>query len=270
MSLFFKKKQETPKRVNMPLKISILNQKGGVGKTNIAFNLSGALAERNKRILLIDLDQQGNLSSIFFKDVYSLPATITDLLLTPATPITETIYATPLPNIDIIPSNTNLNRIDTELASEPDAQYFLADSLKTVEPNYNIIIIDCPPSLGLATRIALVTTDHVIIPLECQEFSIKGNAHLTNVILDIQRRVNPTLQISGYLISKFNQRRAIQQAYRKKIREIFKDKVFPVDLKDSVKYAETITKKKPITLLAPSSEQAEIYRKLAFQILNHA
>lgn len=267
---FLRRKKETLKGTKMPLKISIVNQKGGVGKTNIAFNLSGALAEKNKKILLIDLDQQGNLSSLFFKDLYSLPATITDLLLDSTTPITEIIYTTAFPNIDIIPSNTNLNRIDTELASEPDAQYSLADSLKTVEPNYDIIIIDCPPSLGLATLVALVATDYVIIPLECEQFSIRGNAHLTNTIIDIQRRVNPTLQIAGYLISKFNQRRAIEQAYRKKIREIFKDKVFSVDLKDSVKYAETITRKKPITFLARKSEQAETYRKLALEILNHA
>ena len=249
--------------------IAIANQKGGVGKTNITFNLSGALAEKNKRILLIDLDQQGNLSSVFLDNIYNLKATVTDILLDDEIAISEIIQKTSFQNIDIIPSNIELSKIDLQLAGEPDAQYFLADKLKDIKDNYDYIIIDCPPSLGLATRIGLVAADQVIIPVECQEWAIKGTAYLRGAITKIRKRANPKLKIMGYLINKFVGRRKLEEVYRDTILENFKDKVFKVVLKNSVKYAETATFRKPITTYLPSSEQAEEYRKLAKEILNH-
>ena len=249
--------------------IAITNQKGGVGKTNITFNLSGALAEKNKRILLIDLDQQGNLSSAFLDNIYNLKTTVTDILLDDNIAISEIIQKTSFQNIDILPSNIDLSKIDLQLAGELDAQYFLADKLKEIKDNYDYIIIDCPPSLGLATRIGLVAADQVIIPLECQEWAVKGTAYLRGAITKIKKRANPKLKVMGYLINKFAGRRKLEEVYRDTILESFKDKVFKVHLKNSVKYAETATFKKPITTYLPSSEQAEEYRKLAKEILNH-
>ncbi|MEA1965636.1 MAG: ParA family protein [Candidatus Aerophobetes bacterium] len=249
--------------------IAIANQKGGVGKTNITFNLSGALAEKNKRILLIDLDQQGNLSSVFLDNIYNLETTVADALLDNDTAISGVIQKTSFKNIDIIPSNIDLSKMDLQLAREPDAQYFLADKLKEIKDNYNYIIIDCPPSLGLATRIGLVAADEVIIPLECQEWAVKGTAYLRDTIAKIKKRANPKLKIMGYLINKFAGRRKLEEVYQETITESFKDKVFKIHLKNSVKYAETATFKKPITTYLPSSEQAEAYKKLAQEILNH-
>lgn len=249
--------------------IAIANQKGGVGKTSITFNLSGALAEKEKRILLIDLDQQGNLSSVFLDNIYNLQTTVVDILLADNTAIERVIQKTSCQNIDIIPSNIDLSRIDIQLAGEPDAQYFLADKLKEMEDNYHYIIIDCPPSLGLATRIGLVAADEVIIPLECHEWSVKGTAYLRGAINKIRKRANPKLKIMGYIINKFDGRRKLEEVYRDTILENFKDKVFKVNLKNSVKYAETATFKKPITSYLPSSEQAGEYRKLAEEILEH-
>jgi len=249
--------------------IAIANQKGGVGKTNITFNLSGALVEKNKRILLIDLDQQGNLSSAFLDNIYNLETTIADVLLDNDTAISGVIQKTSFQNIDIIPSNIDLSKIDLQLAGEPDAQYFLADKLKEIKDNYDYIIIDCPPSLGLATRIGLVAADQVIIPLECQEWAVKGTVYLRGAITKIRKRANPKLKIMGYLVNKFDGRRKLEEVYRDTISESFKDKVFKVGLKNSVKYAETATFKKPITTYLPSSEQAEEYRKLAKEIINH-
>lgn len=253
----------------MPITIAITNQKGGVGKTNIAFNLSGALAEKDKRILLIDLDQQGNLSSAFLDNIYNLNATIADIFLDNGTPISEVIQKTSFPNIDIIPSNIDLSKIDLQLAGEPDAQYFLADKLKEVKDDYDYIIIDCPPSLSLATRIGLVATDEVIIPLECQEWAVKGTAYLSSAIAKIRKRANPKLKIMGYLINRFDGRRKLEEVYRETILETFKDKVFKVEFKNSVKFAEAATFKKPITSYLPSSEQAEAYRRLALEVLKH-
>ena len=144
--------KENTQKFKKPKVIAVANQKGGVGKTNITFNLSGALAEKNKRILLIDLDQQGNLSSSFLENIYTLKLTIADLFLDNELGLAKVIQKTSFQNIDIAPSNIDLSKIDLQLAGEPDAQYFLADKLKDLKKGYNYIIIDCPPSLGLATR----------------------------------------------------------------------------------------------------------------------
>jgi len=253
----------------MSIVIAIANQKGGVGKTNVTFNISGALAEKNKKILLIDLDQQGNLSSTFLDNIYNLKTTVADILLDNDISVSEVIQKTSFQNIDIIPSNIDLSKIDFQLAGEPDAQYFLADKLKEIRDNYDYVIIDCPPSLGLATRIGLVAAEEVIIPMECQEWAVKGTVYLRAAITKIKRRANPKLKIMGYLINKFVGRRKLEEVWRDTILESFKDKVFEVYLKNSVKYAETATLKKPITTYLPSSKQAEAYRKLAKEILNH-
>lgn len=144
-----------------PKVIAVANQKGGVGKTNITFNLSGALAEKNKSLLLIDLDQQGNLSSSFLENIYNLKFTIADLFLDNGLELTKVIQKTSFQNIDIAPSNIDLSKIDLQMAGVPDAQYFLADKLKDLKEDYNYINIDCPPSLGLATRIGLIAVDGI-------------------------------------------------------------------------------------------------------------
>lgn len=144
--------KENTQKFKKPKVIAVANQKGVVGKTNITFNLSGALAEKNKKILLIDLDQRGNLSSSFLENSYTLKFTIADLFLDNELDLAKIIQKTSFQNIDIAPSNIDLSKIDLQLAGEPDAQYFLADKLKDLKAGYNYIIIDCPPSLGLATR----------------------------------------------------------------------------------------------------------------------
>jgi len=261
--------KENTHKFKKPKVIAVANQKGGVGKTNITFNLSGALSEKNKRLLLIDLDQQGNLSSSFLENIYTLKFTVADLFLDNALDIAKVIQKTSFQNIDIVPSNIELSKIDLQLAGEPDAQYFLADKIKDLKESYNYIIIDCPPSLGLATRIGLVAADEVIIPLECQEWAVKGTAYLRGAITKIRKRANPKLEIMGYIINKFVGRRKLEEVYHDTVLEGFKDKVFKIEITNSVKYAEATTIKKPITYYLPSSEQAETYRKLAQEFINH-
>lgn len=250
--------------------IAIANQKGGVGKTNITFNLSGALAEKGNRVLLIDLDQQGSLSSTFLDNIYGLEATVANILLDNSIGISEVIKKTCFENIDVLPSNIDLSKIDLQLAGEPDAQYFLADKIEEMRDEYDYILIDCPPSLGLTTRIGLVAADQIIIPLECQEWAVKGTGYLRSAIAKVKKRANPKLKIMGYLINKFDGRRKLEEVYRNTILDSFKDAVFKAALKNTVKYAEATTVRKPITMYLPSSEQAEEYRKLAKEIMNHA
>lgn len=269
MSIFFQtKKQKELTKVKMGQVIAIANQKGGVAKTNVTFHLAGALLEKGYKILLIDADQQGNLSSTLLNNIYKLPKTLTNLLLDNTDP-QEIIQKTPFDNLHILPANLTLGDIDLQLSSEPDAHYFLADKLEDIKNNYHYIIIDCPPSLGLATRIALVAADKVIIPIECQEYAIMGSKQLLTAINKVRRRTNPNLDVLGYLVVKYDKRTKLESQYLKTFRDIYKDQVFKTIIHRSIKYAEAVELGKPITSFLPHSKYAQAYRKLAEEIINH-
>jgi chromosome partitioning protein len=246
--------------------ILVANQKGGVGKTSICFHLSGALAEMKKKVLLIDLDQQGNLSSCFMKNIYSVKTTISDLLLDDDIDVEDVIYDTSFEKIKIVPANLDFSRIDIQLAGEPDGQYLLLDKINDVKDDYDFIIIDAPPSLGLATRNGLVSADGVIIPIECQEWAARGSSHLKAAMEKIKIRANPSLSVMGYLVSKFDGRRKLETIYLEKLKEAFGNTVFKSVIKNSIRYPEAANVRKPITHYMPKSAQADAFRKLAREV----
>jgi len=249
-------------------KIGICNNKGGVGKTTICFCLAGALAEMGRRILLVDMDQQGSLSSSFLPNTNDLPACITDALLDKGISFKDVIVKTAFENIDIVPANLSLSKIESELLSDRDSHYYLGDKIKAVESDYDFILVDSPPNLGLATWSILTASDEVIIPLEAQDYSVKGTGYVHGVIEKVRRRANPQLSILGYLINRYDGRRRIEQDFRTIIEKHLGEKVFKQALKDSVKYVEAVTIGKPITYLAPKSEQAQAFREIGKEVLN--
>lgn len=250
--------------------ISIAAQKGGVGKTSLAFHLSGVIAEIGLRVLLCDIDPQHSLSSTLINDVYSQKNTLKDLLSNPDLQGPEAISSTKFANIDILPCNLSLGLLELELLSNPKSKYLLYDKLEKEKQNYKLILIDCPPNLGIFTRLALTASDYVLIPMECSSYAVKSTLFLIELIKNTGNHLNLSLKILGFVINKLDDRRRIEQDYRDMIRERFGEKVFRTEIKDSSKYAEAVTLKIPINFYKPRSEQSEIYRQLFKEIQDRA
>jgi len=250
----------------MPI-IAFTNNKGGVGKSTLTLNVAGALTEIGHKTLVVDLDSQANLSSVFIEDVYSLPVTVADVIYGDAD-ASRAIQASKIENLSILPSNHMLYDIDSKLAGDDDAQFFLAEELESIKDEYDFILIDCPPNLGKATRMALVASDYVIIPIQCHDWAVKGCQKIMGHIERVQKRVNPNLNLLGININRFNSRRKIENTYHQILRDTFKEKIFQTVVKDNVPYVEAITAKLPITLYQPNSHHAHTFRQFAQEVLN--
>jgi chromosome partitioning protein len=250
----------------MAYKLAIANQKGGVGKTTISMGVAGVLAEADKKVLLIDMDQQGNLSSSFIENIHSLPHTVYDLL-TDSVEIGDVIYRTKVENINILPANLSLSDLDTKLAGDFDAQYNLLEALNEIIDAYDYVIMDCPPNLGTATRMALVAANGIIVPIECQEWSVKGSSQLTAYVEKVRKRANPDLEILGFVINKYDPRRTIEKSYNEVLRDTYGSLIFQTEFHNNVQYTESATAKLPISFYMPGSPQAELFRQFTLELI---
>jgi chromosome partitioning protein len=248
--------------------ISFVNSKGGVGKTTLTYNLAFAIQEHtSSNCLLIDLDSQGSLSSTFLDDIHDLNQTLADILPDDGKPISDAIIDTEFDGIDLVPANLDLEKINIHLAADVDAQYYLADKLEDIDGDYDFVIMDCPPYIGLVTRMALTASHGIIIPLEAASYSVRSTGYIHELVQKVQKRANPQLEILGYTINRFDGRRKVEQQYAQLIFQNFGPKMFETIIKDSAKYCECVADKKPITQYQKTSEQAEAVRKLASEIL---
>lgn len=247
--------------------IAIASQKGGVGKTTVAINLAGALAKSGSSVLLIDMDLQGNLSSTFVDDIYALEHTVMDILVDGSSgAINNLVVPTSVANIYIVPANLSLSNLDIQTAGDDDAQYYLSDAMDEIDKQFDYVVIDCPPNLGRATKMALVASDCVLIPVECQEWAIQGAAQLGAFIDKIRKRANPKLKIIGHLINKIDARRSVDQAFREKIRE--SALVMQTEIPSSVKFIEASVARKTIFEWLPNSVQASYFENLANEVIS--
>lgn len=253
----------------MSYRLTIATIKGGVGKTTLVHNLAGALAETGRRVLVVDLDQQGNLSSAFLPDIYQLPLSVYHIIANPDTPTTAAIRATGIANIDILPANLELSRIEFQLAGDAEAQFYLAEKLAEVD-HYDWILMDTPPHSGVMTLSALVAAHGVVIPVECQEWAARGTTYVLDIIRKIQRRANPHLQLLGYVINRYDGRRKLEESYQDVLRQRYGSQVFRTVIRNSVKYPEAASIRRPLTSYQPTSDQAETFRQLAREILERA
>jgi chromosome partitioning protein len=247
--------------------IALCNQKGGVGKTTTTINLGAALAETDRRVLLVDFDPQGSLSVGLGVNPHTLDRSVYNLLLGRDTSIDEVIADTSVDNLEILPSNIDLSAAEIQLVSEVAREQILQRVLDRVRDRYDVILIDCAPSLGLLTVNALTAADKVIMPLECEFFALRGIALLTDTIAKVQDRLNPRLEVLGILGTMYDPRTLHSREVLERVVDAFGDVVFHSVIRRTVKFPETTVAGEPITSYASGSAGAASYRTLAKEVL---
>jgi chromosome partitioning protein len=251
----------------MSVVIVIANQKGGVGKTTTAINLGAALAELGRHTLLMDMDPQSALSGAVGLDSNNLSQTIYNVLVDSRVSM-RSIIRQLRPNLDVVPSNIDLAAAEVELVSAMGREYILKEVMAPVRDEYDYVLIDAPPSLGLLTVNALTASNEVIIPLQCEYLALRGMRFLLETIEKVKTKLNPGLEIRGILPTMYNTRTLHAQEVVEEIRSMFGDKVFDVVIKSSIRFAEAPLAHQPILEYDPNHAGAMAYRQLAEVIVD--
>ena len=246
--------------------IVIANQKGGVGKTTTAINLSAACALAGKKVLLIDLDPQSN-SSLSFDQPENVNGGSYEMFTELQRPIRDFIYPTNVPKMDLVPARINLAKLEAKLVGDFDAIYRLRDRIEKVRSEYDLIFIDTPPTLGLITVNALVAANYVLIPIQSSYFAMEGTDDLLETIEKVRSRPNPDLNLLGVLVTLFDRRTALSRDVEAHIRNVFGKKTFNTIITRSVRLEEAPAHKQPIATYAPRSSGALEYKNLSKEVL---
>jgi chromosome partitioning protein len=247
--------------------IALCNQKGGVGKTTSTINLGAALSEFGRRVLLVDFDPQGALSVGLGVQPHQLDRTAYNLIMEPGVSIDDILLKTGVPGMDLLPSNIDLSAAEVQLVGEVAREQTLSRVLTPIIPEYDFVLIDCQPSLGLLTVNALTAADEVIVPLECEFFSLRGVALLIDTIDKVRERLNPRLKLAGILATMYDGRTLHGREVFARVVEAFGDSVFDTVISRTVRFPETTVAGEPITTWASSSAGATAYRNLAREVL---
>ena len=250
--------------------ISMCNQKGGVGKTTSTINMGACLAEYGRKVLLVDLDPQGALSAGLGLTHDDIEDTIYDVMLDSHTSIHSAIQHTGVAGLDLVPANIDLSAAEIQMVNEVGREHTLARALRPVRRDYDFIIIDCQPSLGLLTVNALACSQGVIIPMECEFFSLRGLALLTDTVEKVSDRINFDLEVMGILVTMFDRRTKHAREVMSRVVDYFGDKVFDTVITRTVRFPETSVAGEPITTWAPNSPATQQYRNLAKEVIERS
>ncbi|GAA4928229.1 MULTISPECIES: ParA family protein [Nesterenkonia] len=247
--------------------IAMVNQKGGVGKTTSAINLGAALAGYGRRVLMVDFDPQGALSAGFGAAPHDLDTTVYNVLMDRSVSVHDALIRTHVPGVDLLPANIDLSAAEVQLVTEVGREQVLERALRQVRDDYDVILIDCQPSLGLLTVNALTAAHGVIIPLVAEFFALRAVALLKETIEKVQDRINPDLEVDGVLVTMVDLRTTHAKEVIQRIVEAFGDKVFETVIKRSVKFPDATVAAEPITNYATKHEGAKAYRQLARELI---
>ena len=247
--------------------ISLCNQKGGVGKTTTTINLGAALAEYGRRVLVVDFDPQGAASVGLGINPYELDSTVYNLLMDRHPDITAVLRRTAVADLDVLPANIDLSAAEVQLVGEVAREQALTRALRPVLDDYDVVLIDCQPSLGLLTVNALTASHGVLIPLECEFFALRGVALLTETIEKISDRLNPRLQIDGIVATMYDPRTLHSREVVARVHEAFGDRLLQTVISRTVKFPDATVAAEPITTYAPTHSGAEAYRQLARELV---
>jgi len=246
--------------------ISIVNQKGGVGKTTTAVNISSFLALENKKVLLVDFDPQGNATTGVGIDKMELKHSVYNVLIED-TDIKEVIIKDIYPNLDILPAKIELAGAEVELVGKISRETRLKKSINKIKNEYDAIIIDCPPSLGLLTINSLTTSDYVIVPIQCEFYALEGLSQLLNTVELVKNELNPSLDIGGIILTMYDSRLKLSEEVMIEVKKYFKEKVFKNVIPRNIKLSEAPSYGKPIDKYDSNSKGALAYQKVVKEVI---
>ena len=252
---------------NMAKIIALANQKGGVGKTTTAMNLAASLATLEKRVLLVDADSQANASSGLGVDLSKVECSVYDVVINGAD-IHDAIYTTDIERLDVVPSSINLAGAEVELFNVPERDYVFKKMLASADREYDYILIDCSPSLGIVTVNALAAAHAVIIPVQCEYFALEGISKLLNTIKIVKRKLNPGLEIEGFLLTMYDSRLRLANQIYDEVTRHFQELVFKTVIQRNVKLSEAPSHGLPVILYDADSTGAKNHLNLAKEIIN--